>query len=178
VWGPTVRAGRVPAWQPSNRSPRIRCLVPTCHDRLPLSSPFCASMAVPGEGVLRQRVCRCKGCNAVFWICPHCDRGQRYCSGGCRVEARRHQHRAANRRYQGSPEGRLDHRERQREYRRRHGRTRVTDQSSLLILSAAPLRVVTVRSMLITRSASTDIQRWAGKPWLRCVICGRSGLPS
>ncbi len=31
---------------------------------------------------LRRRSCR--SCNAVFWICSHCDRGQRYCSAFCR----------------------------------------------------------------------------------------------
>lgn len=133
-------------------------------------------MAVVGEAVLRQRICQRNECHAVFWICRHCDRGQRYCSSGCRAEARLQQHRSANRRYQRSPEGRLDHRERQQEYRRRHARTRVTDQSSISILSAAPLRVVTVRFTPITRSASTDVQKWAEEMRLRCVICGRSGL--
>ena len=74
------------------------------------------------EVVLRQRSCR--RCHAVFWICPHCDRGQRYCSAFCRVPARRQQRRCANRRHQQSPEGRLDHRDRQREYRHRRRRIR------------------------------------------------------
>jgi hypothetical protein len=39
-------------------------------------------------------------------------------------EARRRQHRAANRRYQQSPEGRLDHRDRQQQYRERRWRPR------------------------------------------------------
>ena len=33
----------------------------------------------------------------MFWICSHCDRGQRYCSAFCRVPARRQQRRRANR---------------------------------------------------------------------------------
>ena len=74
-------------------------------------------MTIDSGVVLRQRACR--GCHAVFWICPYCDRGQRYCSLSCRIPARRQQRRSANRRYQRSPEGRDDHRDRQREYRRR-----------------------------------------------------------
>ena len=87
-------------------------------------------MAIPGDVILRQRVCSSGGCHAVFWICQHCDRGQRYCGPTCRTQARLQQRRCANCRHQRSPEGRLDHRDRQREYRRRQARTRVTDQGS------------------------------------------------
>lgn len=45
-----------------------------------------------GEVVLRQRSCR--RCQAVFWICQHCDHGQRYYSAFCRVLARRQSHRS------------------------------------------------------------------------------------
>src|SRR5205807_7154575 len=69
-------------------------------------------------------------CGAVFYLCRHCDRGQRYCSSHCREKARRLQLREANRRHQQSPYGRDDHRDRQREYRRRL-KFCVTDQSSL-----------------------------------------------
>ena len=85
-------------------------------------------MAAHGEVVLRQRVCLQDGCHAVFWICEHCDRGQRYCSPACRRAARQQQQRRrANQRYQRSPEGRQDHRDRQREYRHRQSQARVTD---------------------------------------------------
>ena len=85
-------------------------------------------MAGQDEVVLRQRVCR--ACNAVFVLCRSCDRGQRYCSPECRLPALRQQRRRANRRHQDSPEGRLDHRDRQRAYRKRCARRRVTDTSS------------------------------------------------
>jgi hypothetical protein len=74
-------------------------------------------MAAHGEAVLRQRLCL--GCQAVFFICEHCDRGHRYCSLSCRDHARTQQRRRANRRHQQSAEGRLDHRDRQRQYRER-----------------------------------------------------------
>ena len=68
----------------------------------------------------------------MFYLCPHCDRGQRYCRPHCRDKSRRLQRREANRRYHQSLglEGRIDHRQRQREYRQRL-KARVTDQSSL-----------------------------------------------
>ena len=135
--GPGRATGRVPAWQPSTGHHASK-LVLTCHDRLPFVQPrLRAGMAIHGEVVLRQRVCRGSGCHAVFWICAHCDRGQRYCSLACRAEARLQQRRCANCRHQRSPEGRMDHRDRQREYRRRRAQARVTDQGSLSIISPA-----------------------------------------
>ena len=71
------------------------------------------------ELLFRQCFCRAPGCGRMFFICSHCDRGQVYCSPGCRDATRRLQLRAANLRHQRSEEGRLDHRDRQRAYRRR-----------------------------------------------------------
>ncbi len=55
----------------------------------------------------------------MFFVCPDCDQEQVYCSDSCRKLARLANHRLANRRHQQSEEGRLDHRDRQRAYRRR-----------------------------------------------------------
>jgi len=68
------------------------------------------------------------------YLCAHCDRGQRYCRPHCREKSRRLQRREANRRYHQSLglDGRLDHRQRQREYRQRL-KGRVTDQSSFVL---------------------------------------------
>ncbi len=68
----------------------------------------------------------------MFFLCSHCDRGYRYCIATCSLWARREQRRRTNQRCQRSPEGRLDHRDRQRQYRtRRHAkRCSVTDHSS------------------------------------------------
>jgi hypothetical protein len=135
-------------------------------------------MAIPGEVVLRQRVCRGGECHAVFWICRHCDRGQRYCSPTCRAQARLQQRRCANCRHQRSPEGRLDHRDRQREYRHRQARSRVTDQGSLSSLFPASCGCGTSGSTRIPGAAATGTHRWPEKrpaSWLRCFLCGRSG---
>ena len=133
-------------------------------------------MVHQGEAVLRQRVCSQEGCRAVFWICEHCDRGQRYCSSACRTESRLKQRRRANRRHQHSPEGRLDHRDRQREYRRR---ARVTDQGSLAITFPALSRSegTTATAACTSSSASFKQPRPEQRlvPFLRCIVCGRSG---
>ena len=62
-------------------------------------------------------------------FCAACDRGHAYCSPVCRHAGRARSLRAAGRRHQQSPEGRLDHRDRQRVYRVRC-RLRVTHQPS------------------------------------------------
>jgi hypothetical protein len=115
----------------------------------------------------------------VFYLCPHCDRGQRYCSSRCREKSRRLQRREANRRYEQSlgPEGRLDHCQRQREYRQRL-KARVTDQSSL---RSSPCVNLTVRpspalveapAVVEFRPSSREAIRAGG---VVCQICGRWG---
>ena len=113
----------------------------------------------------------------MFYLCPHCDRGQRYCSLRCRQKSRRRQRREANRRHQQSPEGRLDHRDRQREYRQRL-KARVTDQSSLrspsganLIAPQAPRPVEAAPEPEIFPSPDAELE--AG--WVGCQSCGRRG---
>lgn len=154
-------------------------------------------MAEQDEDVLRLRICH--GCHAFFWICRPCDRGQRYCSPPCRASARREQRRQANRRHQHSLEGRQDHRDRQREYRKRCVQRRwasgalapknVTDKSSPVLASpgnmpewnsgsasttarggsAAPR--VGFRALPVWRRSASQLL----PPFLRCVICGRRG---
>ena len=78
----------------------------------------------PTEG-LRVRRCFDPTCNTLFTICVSCDRGQRYCSEGCRKRVRQEQLRASGRRYQASAAGRHMHSQRQQSYRQRRCRPRV-----------------------------------------------------
>jgi hypothetical protein len=131
---------------------------------------------VHGEAVLRQRVCFGQGCQAVFFICEHCDRGHRYCSSQCREQARLQQRRSANRRHQRSREGRLDHRDRQRQYRYRlrQAQSRVTDQGSLSAISPASFDCGNADAVEHPPAS----QPWhENRPtlWLRCRVCGRTG---
>jgi hypothetical protein len=110
-----------------------------------------------GEPILRLRPCVL--CHALFVICRSCDHGQRYCQGWCRFWAWREHRRQANRRHQRSPEGRADHRDRQRAYRKRcaqrrwtvltgtAGKSAVTES-----LSPSPRETVTPKSVTDTTS--------------------------
>lgn len=121
-------------------------------------------MATGRQALLRQRQCRVESCGAVFYLCSSCDRGQRYCSERCREKARREQRRAANRRHQESDEGRLDHRDRQREYRLRTVQ-RVTDQGSGSEVSSPTLRPLS--------ELFFEVGVNGGEAF--CRLCGRRG---
>ena len=147
-----------------------------------MSSPaLWTRMAAHGEAVLRQRLCLLRECLATFFLCSHCDRGQRYCSIACSEEARRRQRRSANRRHQQSPEGRMDHRDRQRQYRSRCGRARVTDQGSLSITCPAisacgPIEVAPAEmSPAHTIAGRPSLPQIRARIELRCLVCGRPG---
>src|SRR5882724_174051 len=78
------------------------------------------------------RLERCGRCLHLFAICRCCYRGQTYCGDDCRVPARAAQKSAARATYQGSPEGREDHRDRNRELRK-CAAPRVMDQGSEIL---------------------------------------------
>ena len=122
-----------------------------------------------GETVLLERVCRGSECHAVFHICPHCDRGHCYCSPVCRQQARRQQCRRANALHQQSLPGREDHRDRQREYRRRiaHENSRVTYHGSLLAASPPSCEYAVPEAKPIAAEYPSH--------HLCCLLCGRSG---
>ena len=146
-----------------------------CHDGPRLSRPAARAGRGIREELLRQRICRGAGCGAVFWICCHCDRGHRYCGERCRRKTRRQQRRDANRRHQQSPEGRLDHRDRQRAYRERC-RRRVTDHPSA-DTSASDSIVETEPSPSEDGPGSDSGEaRYAGSTEFEpaCIICGRT----
>lgn len=117
----------------------------------------------------------------MFFLCSHCDRGQRYCSFACRRQARLRQHRAANRRYQQSPEGRLDHRDRQQQYRERQCRARVTDQGSIVSVCPASSQCGAVEAPSPDAhkpAVAASLPRLPGnRPGVRlcCRVCGRAG---
>ena len=134
--------------------------------------------------ILLMRACR--WCRQPFFLCPACDRGHAYCSLPCRRAGRTQTLRAAGQRHQQSPEGRLDHRDRQRAYRARC-RARVTHHASPAppacgILPPAPL----LPTSLVGASSGPggqDAQLWsssihveiAAAPAPRCRVCGCRG---
>lgn len=125
-------------------------------------------MVQTSEPVLRRRFCCDRECGREFYICRSCDRGQRYCSEECQQRSRREQRRSANRLHQESPEGRLDHRDRQREYRERLKR-RVTDQGSDLCMGSVNVAVVAAGIVF----EDVSIQETAFEFPPQCRLCGR-----
>ena len=102
----------------------------------------------PPEALSLRRCCE-PGCNALFTICPRCDRGQRYCSDACRKRRRRQQLLAAGRRYQASDGGKQAHRHRQRAYRRRQHPASVTHQGTVSITTSRPPQAPSLSQCLI-----------------------------
>lgn len=85
---------------------------------------------MPGGELGSGRTFTCLHCHGVVLVCPHCDRGQRYCGVRCRDQARRAAQGAAAQRYQATPRGRLAHARRQQRYRQRGAQKIVTHQGS------------------------------------------------
>ena len=117
----------------------------------------------------------------MFYIYSSCYRGQVYCGDGCRCRMRREQRRRANRRYQQSEEGRLDHRDRQRAYRERCRLRGVTDHTSVGSGRSGnigePLRE--------TGMSASLAEVFHDRPWFErlqtairpvCILCGRVGV--
>ena len=113
----------------------------------------------------------------MFYICGSCFRGQVYCGERCRRRMRRQQTRIANRRHQQSQEGRLDHRDRQRDYRERC-RRRVTDHTS----ARRPRSVNIKETWTKTRRRPPFGEEFQPRRRLKrpqaairavCIVCGR-----
>lgn len=140
-------------------------------------------MAPSPQTLFHQRFCKASDCRALFFICSHCDRGQSYCSPSCRSLSRLKQLRAARRRHQQSPEGRLDHRDRQRAYRLRKSASvrastskSVTDHTSQ---TGRPSATISTPSKWLKEpvgSASWRLPQ-ALFPFglIVCQVCGRLG---
>lgn len=75
------------------------------------------------------RLYYCALCRIQCLICSPCDRGQIYCSPNCSQAARKNSIRMAEKRYQKTYRGRMNHSLRQRHYRLRL-KQKVTDQGS------------------------------------------------
>lgn len=137
----------------------------------------------------RQRFCRAAGCGARFFLCRACDRGQCYCSTECRAQARAQQLRRARQRHQHSNAGRLDHRDRQRAYRRRRAARQHATLTTLVTVAAATVPTPPPENVTDHASATppssgkvrVSVWRWPDFPTvartalgvLVCRWCGR-----
>src|SRR5262245_50761066 len=143
-----------------------------------LWSPSMGLLASPPKRLFRQRSCKADNCGRLFFICSHCDRGQRYCSEPCRLKSRAEQLRTAQRRYLQSPEGREDQSDRQRAYRlRKAALSRLSASESVIDHAPQPHptpSMITPRPVL----ASIKTPRQISHPnygRVICQFCGRVG---
>ncbi len=143
-----------------------------------LWSPPMVSLSSTLKLPFRQRHCKADNCGRLFFICSHCDRGQRYCSEPCHLKSRAQQLRDAQRRYLQSPEGRKDQSDRQRAYRQRKAALSRTSTSESVI-DQAPKSPPT--SGMIAPQPGWLLFKTPGQKfhlndgWVVCHFCGRVG---
>jgi hypothetical protein len=135
----------------------------------------------------------CARCRAVFYVCRQCDRGQIYCNFKCRRLAVIVQKRRARARHQSTPEGRLDHRDRQRAFRarqRERPEPSVTDGGSgeIRVLVTSPLAAqapaaTTVATLVgpevnvhVTQQETPKVSTSAQAGTVCCAFCHRKSL--
>jgi len=116
------------------------------------------------------RLARCPRCQTIFGICRVCDRGHVYCGPACSGVARRDSLRRARLRHRHSPEGRLDHRDRERARRRRRRETlRVGDHPSAAAVLSFNLPAFSEEARP-NAPISTPAPLRVGRP-RRCAVC-------
>lgn len=123
------------------------------------------------------RLYLCARCRRQVVICSHCDRGQRYCGGGCARVARAESLRAAGQRYQETRRGRHCHAERQRRYRQHQGE-KVTHQGSPVAdadgsLPDSPCRPPTVPGVSVPPAVGSMICHFCARV---CAVWVRLGF--
>ncbi len=117
-------------------------------------------------------ICARSDCRRVFFLCRHCDRGDRYCSASCAQRARHATLRAAGQRYQDSRRGRLRHAARQARYRARQ--QKVTHQTSPTV-AACGIVPALLPDTASDKEDVPDANRFGPVTRLRCVRCRRPG---
>jgi len=110
------------------------------------------------------RLYQCCRCHAQVIVCRRCDRGQRYCTGGCSKAARKESIKRAGRKYQGTRPGRINNAARQQRHRDRQ-QQKVTHHRSVAIM---------LRDLLQTLPDPFKRAELPAKPGaiLRCHHCG------
>jgi len=120
---------------------------------------------------------RCDWCGMIAYVCAADDRGQIYCSFGCRSVGNRRRLKEARDRYRADPEVREYHRDYMREWRtrRREQRERVRDHGpqklaplAEVCLATAPTATTTVALANDARSVPDDPTEAGAQAPSRC----------
>ena len=108
----------------------------------------------------------CPSCGSVFVVCQSCYTGHRYCSIECRKLGRRSSLNRTSAYYQKSSFGRINHRERQKRYRKNRALQKsVTHQTSVFPSSD-------VRKPSLRRPPNRR-KRPQRQQVSNCLICGQ-----
>ena len=113
----------------------------------------------------------CPQCKEIFSICVHCYRGHRYCSSHCKTLGRRQTYKRSSSAYQSSFQGRKNHRQRQKIYRKNRQLQKSVTQHSSVKLVKALNKPPSLRRPVNIRSSHRRSGRSSGKP--NCLCCGR-----
>jgi hypothetical protein len=113
------------------------------------------------------RLLNCALCHRQAIICSCCDRGNVYCGYACSEVARKTSIRVANKRYQNTYRGKLNHAAAQKRYvaRLKIRTQKVTDHSS-----QRPSNILLIAMLLISAKNVADPQNYAD---IYCYFCGQ-----
>ena len=112
---------------------------------------------------------QCLHCHALVIICHRCDHGQRYCTNGCSVQARKDSTKRASKKYQATRRGRFNNAARQQRFRAKE-KQKVTHHSSLKIT----LHDVLTKRLTPAKKIKTPMKY---EITMRCHHCGEVCSP-
>lgn len=111
----------------------------------------------------------CRNCKADLLICRSCYRGQSYCNRACRDLGYKERRKAARLRYAASTEAKLDHRDRNRTYRRRRKYNEVIQKKST---TESTKQIVMDKGSAKSQSNLYSTPELTNLANLSCQICG------
>ena len=113
----------------------------------------------------------CSRCLMVFYICPPCWRGQRYCSIACQSHCKRSQHRKAQKKYSQTVGFKEDRKLYQRQYRK----LPIANQGSLSLDGPIEKLLPVNQKSFVTDPSSTIFKKPVIEEKLQrtCLFCGR-----
>jgi hypothetical protein len=123
------------------------------------------------QEVSELRMYQCLECGIPVSICSRCDRGHIQCRPCSLSRVRRHRtFRAASKRHQSTPRGKLNHRNRQRRFMER--KRAMTQHTSQTISERAPSSTLEDDREVVASESDRNI---FGKPgYYRCHYCRRA----
>jgi len=112
----------------------------------------------------------CRGCRSTLLICRSCYRGHTYCSTVCRDLGYKERRKAARKRYAASPEAKLDHRDRNRSYRKRRKYNEINQEKTTTDFSLKSVTDNGSTESLLNLYSRPELKRIKLS---QCQLCGQ-----